>query len=60
VETGESHIAVQIGGGGARVYREHLQWCVALLKLNSHHSHHCILCSLAGYVCQGMPIGTDL
>ena len=60
METRKRHIAIQISGCGAWVNGEDLHWCIALLELNGHHTHHGILGSLAGDVGQRMPIGTDL
>ena len=50
VETRKGHVAIQVGGGGSWVNGEHLNGCVALLELDGHHTHHCILGSLAGYI----------
>ena len=60
VEAGEGHVAVEIGGRGAWVNREDLYRRAGLLEFDGHHTHHRILCGLAGNVGQRMPVGTDL
>ena len=59
VEAGEGHIAIQIVGGGTRMYGEYLYRRIALLKFDGHHTHHGILGCLAGYISQRMPVGAD-
>ena len=50
VEAGETHVAVEVGGGGTRVHRENLQRGVVLLELDGHHAHHGVLGGLARHV----------
>ena len=60
VETWERHIAIEIGGRGTWVDGEYLNRGVRLLEFNRHDTHHRVLSSLAGDLCQRMPVGTDL
>ena len=60
VETRKGHVAIEVGGSGPRMNGEYLQRCVVLLELHRQYAHHGVLRSLAGYICQWMPIRTDL
>ena len=60
MEPRERHIAIEVGGSGSWVYGEYLQRSALLLELHRQYAHHGILCRLAGYVCQWMPIRANL
>ena len=60
VETGERHVAVEVGCRRTGVNGEDFHRRLALLEFDGHHTHHGVLGSLAGNVGQWVPVGTDL